>query len=75
MMTTQQPILCRYRLTCQRCRRTWDRVYEVLTYHDLDGDRQAYFLHGAPAMPPWSGIACPHCGGLRVKVLPATAQP
>jgi hypothetical protein len=62
-----------YRLTCRRCRRTWDAAYEVVAYHDLDGDRELFFLHGVPAAPPWSGIACPHCGGLRVSIVPAPA--
>lgn len=46
-------------------------THEVVTYHDLDGDHELHYLHGVPAMPPWSGILCTRCGGQRVKVLPS----
>jgi hypothetical protein len=57
-------------MICRRCERAWTATYEVIAYHDLDGDRELYKLHGAPAAPPWSGVSCPYCGGQRVKVLP-----
>ncbi len=57
-------------MTCRRCRREWTATYEVVAYHDLDGDRELYKLHGVPAVPPWSGVNCPFCGGQRVQVLP-----
>jgi ribosomal protein L37E len=60
----------RYLLTCRRCGRTWEATYEVVVYHDLDGDREMFFRNGAPAVPPWSEITCAACGGLRVSILP-----
>jgi hypothetical protein len=60
----------RYRLHCQQCGRTWDAAYEVVSYHDLDGDHELHYRHGAPALPPWSGIGCPFCGRRHVRVLP-----
>jgi hypothetical protein len=60
-----------YRLACRRCGRTWTATYEVVAYHDLDGDHELHYLNGLPAMPPWSKAACDACGGQRVKVLPS----
>jgi hypothetical protein len=76
--TTSERVARDYRLTCRRCGREWTAAYQVIAYHDLDGDHEAFFLHGASAAPPWSGISCPLCGGLRVRILPqrpAARQP
>lgn len=64
-----------YRMTCRRCEQEWTATYEVITYHDIDGDRELYKLHGVPAAPPWSGVSCRFCGGQRVKVLPRRLAP
>jgi hypothetical protein len=73
-MASKQQTSRHYHLTCRRCQRTWTATYEVVTYHDLDADQELFFLHGVPVAPPWAGIACPHCGGLRVTILPGTAS-
>ena len=62
-------------MICRRCQREWTAAYEVIGYHDLDGDRELYKLHGAPAVPPWSGVSCRFCGGQRVRVLPRRLTP
>ena len=70
-MSVVESVAQDYRMTCQRCRREWTATYEVVAYHDLDGDHELYRLNGAPAVPPWAGVACPFCAGQRVRVLPA----
>ena len=75
MSTTTERIARDYRLTRRRCQQQWTATYEVIAYHDLDGDQERYWLHGAPAPPPWSGISCPFCGGQRVKLLPQRTAP
>jgi hypothetical protein len=67
---TSERMSRRYRLACRRCGREWTTAYQVVAYHDLDGDHEAFFLHDASATPPWSGVSCPFCGGLRVEVVP-----
>jgi ribosomal protein L37E len=74
MSTTSERVRRDYLLTCRRCGRTWTATYEVVTYHDLDGDHELHYLHGLPAMPPWSNIVCAACGGQRVKVLPSRGR-
>jgi ribosomal protein L37E len=69
-MDTAERMTRRYLLTCRRCGRTWEATYEVVAYHDLDGDRELWFRHGVPAVPPWSQITCAACGGQRVRILP-----
>jgi hypothetical protein len=71
---TTERIPREYLLTCRRCGREWTAAYEVLAYHDLDGDHELHYLHGVPAMPPWANIVCSNCGGQRVKVLPSHGQ-
>lgn len=63
----------RYRLTCRRCHRTWTATYQVGTFHDDADDHEVYFRAGMPATAPGSA-RCPHCGGLRVVVLPSRAE-
>jgi hypothetical protein len=72
-MSSSERARRRYHLACRRCQRTWGATYEVIAYHDLDADQELFFLHGAPVAPPWSGIACPHCGGLGVTIVPVSA--
>ena len=62
-----------YRLTCRRCQRTWTATYQVGTFTDDAGDHEVYFRDGASATAPGS-TRCPHCGGLRVVVLPSRAE-
>ncbi|HEY4790768.1 MAG TPA: hypothetical protein VIJ05_05470 [Actinomycetes bacterium] len=62
-----------YRLTCRRCHRTWTATYQVGTFTDDAGDHEVYFRNGASATAPGSA-PCPHCGGLRVVVLPSRPQ-
>ena len=61
------------RLTCRRCHRTWTATYQVGTFTDDAGDHEVYFRNGASATAPGS-TRCPHCGGLRVVVLPSRAE-
>lgn len=62
-----------YRLTCRRCHRTREAPYQVGTLHDDAGDHELYYRNGAPATAPGSA-RCPHCGGLRVAILPNRAE-
>jgi hypothetical protein len=59
---------------CRRCGGTWDAAYDVVTFHDVEGDQDLFYRHGLPAMAPWSGVSCPTCGDQRVAVLPFRAQ-
>jgi hypothetical protein len=68
-MTIDRLVTRQYRLTCRRCRRTWETPYQVATLHDDAGDHELYYRNGAPATAPGSA-RCPHCGGLRVAILP-----
>jgi len=64
----------RYQSLCQRCEATWTATYDVVTFHDDAGDHELFYLHGVPALAPWSGIRCPGCGDPRMKVLPPGYQ-
>jgi hypothetical protein len=68
-MTTDRVRTRQYRLSCRRCHRSWKAAYQVGTFHDDAGDHEVYFRQGAPATAPGSA-RCPHCGGLRVALLP-----
>jgi hypothetical protein len=70
IMTIDSVRTRQYRLTCRRCHRTWTAAYQVGTFTDDAGDHELYFRGGAPATAPGSS-SCPHCGGLRVVVLPS----
>jgi hypothetical protein len=59
--------------SCRRCQRTWTATYQVGTFTDDAGDHEVYFREGASATAPGS-TRCPHCGGLRVVVLPSRAE-
>jgi hypothetical protein len=59
---------------CRRCGAGWDAAYDVVSFHDVEGDQELFYLHGLPAMAPWSGLSCPSCGDQRVAVLPFRAQ-
>jgi hypothetical protein len=72
-MTTQEPLTRRYRMLCLRCDRTWETTYEIRTLHDDAGDHQLFYRNGAPAIDP-AGTRCPHCGGLRVRIVPQRLQ-
>jgi hypothetical protein len=65
----------RYTLACRRCGRRWQAEYEVRQHHLADMDMYTYWQHGHQVVPPTSGIRCPHCGGLRVAVLPSGSTP
>jgi hypothetical protein len=69
-MTIDRLVTRRYRLTCRRCQRTWEASYQVGVLHDDAGDHEVYYRDGAPATAPGS-TRCPHCGGLRVAILPS----
>jgi hypothetical protein len=58
-----------YRMFCRRCDGTWDAAYDVVTFHDVEGDQDLFYRHGLQAMAPWSGVSCPTCGDQRVAVL------
>lgn len=73
-MATSERTPRHYRMLCRRCGGTWDAAYNVMTVHDVEGDHELFYLHGRPAMAPWSGVSCPTCGGQRVAVLPFRAQ-
>lgn len=60
-----------YRMYCRRCGATWDAAYELVTFHD--GDGEPFFRHGLPAMAPWS-TSCPTSAGQRLTVLPSRAR-
>src|SRR6266545_955345 len=47
-----------YRMFCRRCGGTWDAAYDVVTFHDVEGDQDLFYRHGLPAMAPWSGVSC-----------------
>jgi hypothetical protein len=74
-MAGAERVTRRYLLSCRRCGRSWEATYEVVSYHELDGDWELYFLNGVPALPPWSQITCAGCGGQRVAVLPSGTRP
>jgi hypothetical protein len=63
-----------YDLLCKRCQRVWHTTYELVAYHDADGDHECFYRYGAPVSPPWARPACPSCGGLRVALLPGSAS-
>lgn len=56
---------------CRRCGHTWQTTYEVVDYHDADGDHELFYRSGVAVSPPWARPTCPSCGGLRVALLPA----
>ncbi len=65
-----------WRFECARCGHEWTHEYEV--WHGDDGhggDVVTWHRRGLPCTPPWSGISCPACGGLRVQLLPAVTVP
>jgi hypothetical protein len=69
-MTINKLLTRQYRLNCRRCHRTWEATYQVGTFTDDAGDHEVYYRNGAPATAPRSS-RCPHCGGLRVIILPS----
>ena len=71
MRLTSQRIIRNCNLMCRRCQRSWRATYEVVVYHDADGDHELFYRNGAAVSPPWARPACPYCGGLRVALLPA----
>jgi hypothetical protein len=68
-MTTQEPLTRQYWMRCQRCDHTWETTYEIRTFHDDAGDHELFYRGGAPVIGP-AVARCPHCGGLRVRILP-----
>lgn len=70
MSQTPERTIRNHRFLCRRCRRTWATTYELVAYHDADGDHELFYHHGVPVSPPWARPACPYCGGLRVVLLP-----
>jgi hypothetical protein len=72
-MPTSQQTPRRYHVACRRCQRSWDALYEVVTYHDLNGVRERLFLQPVAATPPSAGLGCPRCGGVRLTIVPARA--
>jgi hypothetical protein len=71
---TNQRTTRNYRLACRRCQRTWQTTYEVAAYHDDAGDHEVFYRNGLVVPPPWAQPRCPHCGGLRVALLPTVAS-
>jgi hypothetical protein len=72
-LAATQRIERHYQMHCRRCGATWDAAYELVTFHDGDGDHELFFRHSLPAMAPWSS-SCPTCAGQRLTVLPFRAQ-
>jgi hypothetical protein len=72
-MTVDTLVTRHYRLTCRRCHHTWETTYQVRTIHDDAGDHEVYYRGGAPAAAP-AASRCPHCGGLRVAILPSRPE-
>jgi hypothetical protein len=68
-MTTEEPSTRQYRMLCLRCGHTWQLTYVIRTLHDDAGDHQLFYRNGAPAIAP-AATRCPHCDGLRVRILP-----
>ncbi|MGH3322374.1 MAG: hypothetical protein ACRDN9_19815 [Streptosporangiaceae bacterium] len=61
---------------CATCSRIWSQDYEVWhTYDHNGGEVVVWHRGGFACLPPWSGIACPHCDGLRVKIRPNRTSP
>lgn len=73
-MAASERTLRHYRMFCRRCDGTWDAAYDVVTFHDVEGDQDLFYRHGLQAMAPWSGVSCPTCGDQRVAVLSFRAQ-
>ena len=64
-----------YSFLCLRCTRTWSATYEVRVAHDRAGNEWRMYFRASEALTsPEVGAVCPGCGGLRVKLLPATAH-
>ncbi len=60
-----------YTFTCLRCEMTWAWVYEVREGRDRAGNEwHVFFREGEASASPESGVACPYCAGLRVRLLP-----
>lgn len=60
---------------CRRCARSWTRRYEVRRYRRNDGEWVVHLRGGHLAQPPRLESRCPHCGGLRVRLLPTGGTP
>jgi hypothetical protein len=73
-MSIDRLVTRQYRLACRRCHHRWETAYQVGTLHDDAGDHEVYYRNGAPATAPGS-TRCPHCGGLRVTILPSRSEP
>jgi hypothetical protein len=71
-MVAQEPVTRKYRMLCQRCNHTWEATYVIVTLHDDAGDHELFYRGTAPTIDPAAG-SCPHCGGLRVRILPSRA--
>jgi hypothetical protein len=74
VVAASERTLRRYRMFCRRCGGTWDAAYDVVSFHDVEGDQELFYLHGLPAMAPWSGVSCPTCGDQRATILPFRDQ-
>jgi hypothetical protein len=72
-MSIDRLVTREYRLACRRCHHTWEATYQVGVLHDDAGDHEVYYRHGTPATAPGSS-RCPHCGGLRVAILPTRSE-
>jgi hypothetical protein len=61
-----------YAFVCMSCGRGWERVYEIHHVTDLHGDRlYHYYSEGARVPSPFTAPTCEHCGGTRLRILPA----
>ncbi|WP_406283725.1 hypothetical protein [Embleya sp. NBC_00896] len=61
-----------YSFVCMSCGRGWERDYEIHHATDLHGERLfRYYSEGTLVPSPFTKPACEHCGGTRLRILPA----